>query len=523
MIYLNNQDLITPPSSINIRNSDLNSLSDDLFRSMRDEWMFQRDMYLGSNFYLNFKHIQAYKREYRENYLARIRRTHFFNVIELAVNSYKSTIFSVPPDRSRLPQTPDFVRFSKDCDYKGHALSEFMKIAYSWSAVMGFVGLLIDAPEIIVEEGRQATRHDEITQDVRPYASIIQPYDILHMQFMMGRPANNKTIEAVVLRQEKVPYSKGNEDKLADGVKIITSRYIAIYNRDGQLVRSFDNRAGMIPFFVMGDMEIEFPIHVTALRDVYKKARAIQELSMTLDEMLHYNGSPYIIVRSSETIKDLAPANSNIIQVAPDESVEFLVLPVEAVENIQLRLDELKKEVRMMILKITTEQKKSNQIEGADSKLLDRKEMTEFLKTQTDYIEEAENNLIRTYHQFTGNVYTEEMRVVYERSYNLESMEQKIAGITKNIADIPIHSETLIKERQKLYGNALLKGNVPEEILQKIHKEIDDAEVNVGDDIEMFAERVRAAQSSSKNENVEDEDEPEARRILANNSGGTTD
>lgn len=522
MIYLNRNDLVTPPASINIKNSDLNSLSDELFKNMKDEWMLQRDMYLGSNFYLNSRHIQAYKREYRENYLSRIRRTHFFNVIELAVNSYKSTIFSVPPDRSRLPATPDFTRFSKDCDYKGHGLSEFMKIAYSWSAVMGFVGLLIDAPEIIVEEGREPTRQDEIMQDVRPYASIIQPYDILHMQFMMGRPANNKTIEAVVLRQEKVPYSKGNEDKLADGVKIITNSYIAIYNRDGQIVRSFANTANMIPFFVMGDMEIEFPIHVSALRDVYKKARAIQELSMTLDEMLHYNGSPYIIVRSSETVKDIAPANSNIIQVAPDENVEFLVLPVEAVENIQLRLDELKKEVRMMILKITTEQKKSNQIEGADSKLLDRKEMTEFLKTQTDYIEEAENNLIRTFHRFTKSAYEEDMRVVYERTYNLESMEQKIAGITKNINDIPVHSETLIKEREKMYGDALLKGNVPEEILQKIHQEIDKAEVTVGDDVEMFADRVREAQSS-RDDNIEDEDSADARRILANNSGGTTE
>lgn len=464
-----------PPVTIDIRNNDLNTFTNHQFKTLCNEWQFFKDAFLGGINLLNDRYIPRFKREPADKYRSRLKRSHYLNYTEITVNSYKSTIFSAEPDRSKLDK--DIVKkYGYDIDFQGSDVSTFVKEMYQWSLVYGFIGVSLDAPPLELPADKLPTQRDVIDQGIRHYFCIEHPMDILDYRFAKNRPKSNRTLEVVALRANDISRVDENGKIVVEpGVKIITPVYVAFYDKRGNLISSYEHKCGFMPFMFVGDQKYDFPVHLTNMKDINYKSFNLLNLSLALDNVLYYNGDPFIKAATNRDIGDIYTASSQFIQVDPSEDVSFIVLPHEVVNNYIVRMDDLKKEIRIMMLKMTSEQKKTNQIESADSKKIDRLEYTEFLKTQTHMMESAENQLWNMIYRLESREWSGPI-VRYEREYDLETMLSKLKGFLEGIDKIDTKSVTHKREQAKQYVQIQLGQVVKPAVLNDIMKEIDSAD-----------------------------------------------
>lgn len=151
-----------------------------LHQSLKPEWKYLLESYLGGKEYRDAGHLTKYLLETDEEYAARLRATPLDNHCSSVVSVYNSFLFRECPTRNfgSLEGSPEIEDFLKDADFDGRSLNSFMKDVATWSSVFGHCWILMAKPDV-----GAVTRADEVALGIRPYVNILTPMVVLDWQW----------------------------------------------------------------------------------------------------------------------------------------------------------------------------------------------------------------------------------------------------------------------------------------------------------------------------------------------------
>lgn len=143
-------------------------------------WRYYINSYMGGTQYKLGQYLTRYVYESEGDYIGRVAQTPLDNHCKSVVHIYNSFLFRNEPKRDfgMLEGTPELENFLKDCDHEGRTWSSFMRDVNLMSSVYGHCAVLIDRPQTQV-----GTRAEELEQDIRPYATIYTPENILDWNY----------------------------------------------------------------------------------------------------------------------------------------------------------------------------------------------------------------------------------------------------------------------------------------------------------------------------------------------------
>ena len=139
-------------------------------------WKFLQRSYLGGAQYKLGKYLTRYVFESDTEYMQRLTQTPLDNLCKSIIHIYNSFLFRNPPKRDfgSLEGTPEVENFLEDADMEGRTWESFMSDVNIQSSIYGHCVVLIDRPESVV-----GTRAEELQQDIRPYATIYTPENVI--------------------------------------------------------------------------------------------------------------------------------------------------------------------------------------------------------------------------------------------------------------------------------------------------------------------------------------------------------
>ena len=135
-------------------------------------WGFYSASAKGGGDYLNEDNLFSHRLEDTEDYDERLDRAYLLNFCDIIPTIYNNFIFKTSVGRKN-DELLDV--FRKDVDGKGTDIDEFVKLAGYWSSVYGIMHAIISIPDT----GGIVTKFDEQERNVRAYARLIHPTDII--------------------------------------------------------------------------------------------------------------------------------------------------------------------------------------------------------------------------------------------------------------------------------------------------------------------------------------------------------
>ena len=139
-------------------------------------WKFLQRSYLGGAQYKLGKYLTRYVFESDSEYMQRLTQTPLDNHCKSIIHIYNSFLFRNPPKRDfgSLEGAPEVENFLEDADMEGRTWESFMRDVNIQSSIYGHCVVLVDRPESVV-----GTRAEELEQDIRPYATIYTPENVI--------------------------------------------------------------------------------------------------------------------------------------------------------------------------------------------------------------------------------------------------------------------------------------------------------------------------------------------------------
>ena len=259
----------------------------ELHKAYSKEWLFFIRSYMGGRMYRDGDYLLRHAFESSDNFKRRKQIAYFFNYCSPVVDIFVAHLFKKDPKRDwgSLENHPSFESFIDDADLTGNTYSQFIREVSRLAAVYGHVYIVMDKPSTPAE-----TLADEMDEDIRPYASIVTPENVLDWEYVR----------------------KANGRKVLDKVKIKAStnpdQYI-IWSRVGWQVWE-KLKGGKVVLIGADSHELgEVPIRV-----VYNKNSGIDGIGLS-------------------DIQDIADVNKNIYYLCSDatEIIENTAYPMLAI------------------------------------------------------------------------------------------------------------------------------------------------------------------------------------------------
>jgi hypothetical protein len=143
-------------------------------------WEFYIRSYNGGYDYTVGQYLNRYNLELDNEYHQRLYNTPCDNHCRNIIQIYSSFLFRVKPTREfgELEGEPTLENFLKDADLDGNNFNTVIKQAQNYASIYGHVLLMLDKPPV-----QTRTRADELSQDIRPYVSIVTPENVFDWNY----------------------------------------------------------------------------------------------------------------------------------------------------------------------------------------------------------------------------------------------------------------------------------------------------------------------------------------------------
>jgi hypothetical protein len=447
-------------------------------------WEFYIRSYNGGYDYTVGQYLNRYNLELDNEYNQRLYNTPCDNHCRNIIQIYSSFLFRVKPTREfgELEGEPTLSNFLKDADLDGNNFNAVIKQAQNYASIYGHVLLILDKPTV-----QTRTRADELSQDIRPYVSIVTPENVFDWNYT--RLLNGKYELDYLKIREEVDKVGGSYFRIWTPEKIDTV-YIEKYGDNPRVIDTAENQIGKIPAVILYNAKShKRAIGQSDLSDIANLQKSIYNDYSEIEQLVRLTNHPSLVKTPSVN----ASAGAGAIIEMPEELEPnlkpYLLQPsgqnLESIMNtIRTKVEAINRIAHTDAVRTTKAQVSSGIALQTEFELLNAR-----LSEKADNIEIAEEQLFRLYAQYQNTVF--DGLINYPDSFNIRDYASDLTFFQMAKA-MNIESATFNKEVDKEIAKAVVDDN---DILNQIIDEIN-TKPEVGsftqDEVEQAEEVVEA-------------------------------
>jgi hypothetical protein len=447
-------------------------------------WEFYIRSYNGGYDYTVGQYLNRYNLELDNEYHQRLYNTPCDNHCRNIIQIYSSFLFRVKPTREfgELEGEPTLSNFLKDADLDGNNFNTVIKQAQNYASIYGHVLLILDKPPV-----QTRTRADELSQDIRPYVSIVTPENVFDWNYT--RLLNGKYELDYLKIREEVDKVGGSYFRIWTPEKIDTV-YIEKYGDNPRVIDTAENQIGKIPAVILYNAKShKRAIGQSDLSDIANLQKSIYNDYSEIEQLVRLTNHPSLVKTPSVN----ASAGAGAIIEMPEELEPnlkpYLLQPsgqnLESIMNtIKTKVEAINRIAHTDAVRTTKTQVSSGIALQTEFELLNAR-----LSEKADNIEIAEEQLFRLYAQYQNTVF--DGLIDYPDSFNIRDYASDLTFFQMAKA-MNIESATFNKEVDKEIAKAVVDDN---DILNQIIDEIN-TKPEVGsftqDEVEQAEEVVEA-------------------------------
>ena len=447
-------------------------------------WEFYIRSYNGGYDYTVGQYLNRYNLELDNEYHQRLYNTPCDNHCRNIIQIYSSFLFRVKPTREfgELEGEPTLSNFLKDADLDGNNFNAVIKQAQNYASIYGHVLLILDKPTV-----QTRTRADELSQDIRPYVSIVTPENVFDWNYT--RLLNGKYELDYLKIREEVDKEGGSYFRIWTPEKIHTV-YIQKYGDNPRVIGTAENQIGKIPAVILYNAKShKRGIGQSDLSDIANLQKSIYNDYSEIEQLVRLTNHPSLVKTPSVN----ASAGAGAIIEMPEELEPnlkpYLLQPsgqnLESIMNtIRTKVEAINRIAHTDAVRTTKAQVSSGIALQTEFELLNAR-----LSEKADNIEIAEEQLFRLYAQYQNTVF--DGLINYPDSFNIRDYASDLTFFQMAKA-MNIESATFNKEVDKEIAKAVVDDN---DILNQIIDEIN-TKPEVGsftqDEVEQAEEVVEA-------------------------------
>jgi hypothetical protein len=424
-------------------------------------WEFYIRSYNGGYDYTVGQYLNRYNLELDNEYHQRLYNTPCDNHCRNIIQIYSSFLFRVKPTREfgELEGEPTLSNFLKDADLDGNNFNTVIKQAQNYASIYGHVLLILDKPPV-----QTRTRADELSQDIRPYVSIVTPENVFDWNYT--RLLNGKYELDYLKIREEVDKVGGSYFRIWTPEKIDTV-YIEKYGDNPRVIDTAENQIGKIPAVILYNAKShKRAIGQSDLSDIANLQKSIYNDYSEIEQLVRLTNHPSLVKTPSVN----ASAGAGAIIEMPEELEPnlkpYLLQPsgqnLESIMNtIRTKVEAINRIAHTDAVRTTKAQVSSGIALQTEFELLNAR-----LSEKADNIEIAEEQLFRLYAQYQNTVF--DGLINYPDSFNIRDYASDLTFYQMAKA-MNIESATFNKEVDKEIAKAVVDDN---DILNQIIDEI---------------------------------------------------
>jgi hypothetical protein len=424
-------------------------------------WEFYIRSYNGGYDYTVGQYLNRYNLELDNEYHQRLYNTPCDNHCRNIIQIYSSFLFRVKPTREfgELEGEPTLSNFLKDADLDGNNFNAVIKQAQNYASIYGHVLLILDKPPV-----QTRTRADELSQDIRPYVSIVTPENVFDWNYT--RLLNGKYELDYLKIREEVDKVGGSYFRIWTPEKIDTV-YIEKYGDNPRVIDTAENQIGKIPAVILYNAKShKRAIGQSDLSDIANLQKSIYNDYSEIEQLVRLTNHPSLVKTPSVN----ASAGAGAIIEMPEELEPnlkpYLLQPsgqnLESIMNtIRTKVEAINRIAHTDAVRTTKAQVSSGIALQTEFELLNAR-----LSEKADNIEIAEEQLFRLYAQYQNTVF--DGLINYPDSFNIRDYASDLTFFQMAKA-MNIESATFNKEVDKEIAKAVVDDN---DILNQIIDEI---------------------------------------------------
>jgi hypothetical protein len=363
-------------------------------------WEFYIRSYNGGYDYTVGQYLNRYNLELDNEYHQRLYNTPCDNHCRNIIQIYSSFLFRVKPTREfgELEGEPTLANFLKDADLDGNNFNAVIKQAQNYASIYGHVLLILDKPPV-----QTRTRADELSQDIRPYVSIVTPENVFDWNYT--RLLNGKYELDYLKIREEVDKEGGSYFRIWTPEKIDTV-YIEKYGDNPRVIDTAENQIGKIPAVILYNAKShKRAIGQSDLSDIANLQKSIYNDYSEIEQLVRLTNHPSLVKTPSVN----ASAGAGAIIEMPEELEPnlkpYLLQPsgqnLESIMNtIRTKVEAINRIAHTDAVRTTKAQVSSGIALQTEFELLNAR-----LSEKADNIEIAEEQLFRLYAQYQNTVF----------------------------------------------------------------------------------------------------------------------
>jgi hypothetical protein len=363
-------------------------------------WEFYIRSYNGGYDYTVGQYLNRYNLELDNEYHQRLYNTPCDNHCRNIIQIYSSFLFRVKPTREfgELEGEPTLSNFLKDADLDGNNFNTVIKQAQNYASIYGHVLLILDKPPV-----QTRTRADELSQDIRPYVSIVTPENVFDWNYT--RLLNGKYELDYLKIREEVDKVGGSYFRIWTPEKIDTV-YIEKYGDNPRVIDTAENQIGKIPAVILYNAKShKRAIGQSDLSDIANLQKSIYNDYSEIEQLVRLTNHPSLVKTPSVN----ASAGAGAIIEMPEELEPnlkpYLLQPsgqnLESIMNtIRTKVEAINRIAHTDAVRTTKAQVSSGIALQTEFELLNAR-----LSEKADNIEIAEEQLFRLYAQYQNTVF----------------------------------------------------------------------------------------------------------------------
>jgi hypothetical protein len=416
-------------------------------------WKFLQRSYLGGAQFKLGKYLTRYVFESDSDYIQRLSNTPVDNHCKSIIHIYNSFLFRNEPKRDFgfLEGTPEINNFLEDADMEGRTWESFMRDVNIQSSIYGHCVVLIDRPETMA-----GTRAEELDQDIRPFATIFSPENVLDWEWERLSSGHYRLKFIRLLEQEE--RTVANTTKYY--VRTWTNDSITLETVEGKIggiretISTKPNPLGTIPAtWVYSQRTPVRGIGSGDIESIAEQQLSLFNMSAEAEQLIRLTNHP-TLVKTSETE---ASAGAGAIITMPNELdpnlKPFILQPSgQNLEAILSTMRETIKSIDRMAMLGSIRAIETRQMSGiamqTEYTTLDAR-----LSEKAKNLEVAEEQIWRNFAKWQGQVWTGNIK--YPTSFNVRDKNmdmdilKKVSETVKNLTGTDPEAQRLVKDKIK--------------------------------------------------------------------------
>jgi hypothetical protein len=472
-----------------------------LYEKYEPLWKMYLDTFEGGPCMAQDVYLHKHVREADEDYEERLKRVHYTNYCEPLTTFFTDFIFTETIHRDGGSNNDVFTQFISDVNRKGDTITSFMADGVSNEyQIFGMSYGLVDSPPR--PAGVQVvTKADEKAFGLKPYWVLIRATEVLDWgvdefdkYVYFKRKQNVEDTDNLGRKVEIERYTEWTPQTIT--VTDITK----INNVEKAVQTQRKNELGKVPVVVARyQRSKEDPFMGLAfLRDLSTDNIAVMNLTSLLDEFLYKQCFNILAVEMDTDLpkadqEDGSMGTSNMLTYPKGAKAPIYIAPSAT------PADKISEERRTIVAEMyrRAAQDTVNELfngggSSGFSKAQSFRTTVPRIATRAEALEKFEIEMFKLTYEYMGEKW--DGKIAYKDHYEITNLSDALSQMTTLFKDLLIPSETFAREEMNRMIS-LFDGKISPDVLKKIRKEIDDADMTEWLDAQRLAFLGAAARS----------------------------